>query len=315
MKSFLDFKFLLEDAKLQTDHAIVGFGRFQGPTRGHQAIIDHIKELAEKHGADHFVYTSNTGPTHKVRSMREKNPLTPHEKVGFMKKFFPDTNIQAHPEVLSPYHALEHLHSKGYKKITMVTGPDPGDQSQEEFAKGLHAHAKTLGVHLEMSGPKKRVAGKGGVQYKGSVQRELAKTGSYANFAKTLPSGADKETGMALRAALKRPIPEPEKKPKKKKLKESILTILAEARKRTAREKTRAFYAKEYKKYQGTPKAIKERSKRVMARRKMIKAGRASIGDGKDVDHKRSLSSGGSNNTSNLRVMSRSKNRGRNNNK
>ena len=61
--------------------------------------------------------------------------------------------------------------------------------------------------------------------------------------------------------------------------------------------------------YQATPKQKKIRAKRNAARAKMIAAGKASKGDGKDVDHKQSLSKGGSNNMSNLRVRSRSKNR------
>lgn len=41
----------------------------------------------------------------------------------------------------------------------------------------------------------------------------------------------------------------------------------------------------------------------------MVKAGKAHKGDGKDVDHKTPLSKGGSNNASNLRVVSASSNR------
>ena len=41
----------------------------------------------------------------------------------------------------------------------------------------------------------------------------------------------------------------------------------------------------------------------------MVAAGKASKGDGKDVDHKKPLSKGGSNGTSNLRVVSKSTNR------
>lgn len=41
----------------------------------------------------------------------------------------------------------------------------------------------------------------------------------------------------------------------------------------------------------------------------MMRAGLVRKGDGKDVDHKRPLRSGGSNGRGNLRVRSRSKNR------
>ena len=70
-------------------------------------------------------------------------------------------------------------------------------------------------------------------------------------------------------------------------------------------------YRKEYDNYHGKPEQRKNRSKRVLARREMEAAGRVKKGDKKDVDHKKPLSSGGSNDISNLRVRSISKNRAR----
>ena len=61
--------------------------------------------------------------------------------------------------------------------------------------------------------------------------------------------------------------------------------------------------------YNSTPENIKKRSMRNEARKKLAKAGLVSKGDGKDVDHIKPVRSGGSNARSNLRVMSRSKNR------
>jgi hypothetical protein len=68
-------------------------------------------------------------------------------------------------------------------------------------------------------------------------------------------------------------------------------------------------YRKEYDNYQGTEVQKKNRAKRNAARAKMVKAGRASKGDGKDVDHVVPLSKGGANVAGNLRVKSKSANR------
>ena len=57
------------------------------------------------------------------------------------------------------------------------------------------------------------------------------------------------------------------------------------------------------------PKRVKQRAERNKARAIMEKAGKVSKGDGKDVDHKKPLSKGGSTTKSNLRVQSASKNR------
>lgn len=66
-------------------------------------------------------------------------------------------------------------------------------------------------------------------------------------------------------------------------------------------------YRKEYDNYQGKPEQIKKRSNRNKARRKMVAAGKAKKGDGKDVDHK----DGNANNNSksNLKVKSKTSNR------
>lgn len=68
-------------------------------------------------------------------------------------------------------------------------------------------------------------------------------------------------------------------------------------------------YKKEYANYQGKPDQIKKRAKRVMARRALEKAGIAKKGDGKDVDHKKHLSKGGTNSRKNLRMRSVKSNR------
>lgn len=68
-------------------------------------------------------------------------------------------------------------------------------------------------------------------------------------------------------------------------------------------------YKKEYDQYQGTEEQKKNRAKRNAARRKLMKDGRVSKGDGKDVDHKRPISKGGANGNGNLRVKKASANR------
>ena len=68
-------------------------------------------------------------------------------------------------------------------------------------------------------------------------------------------------------------------------------------------------YRKEYDNYQGKPEQVKKRAERNAARRAVEKkVGKAAIA-GKDVDHKRALSKGGTNAPSNLRVSSPSDNR------
>jgi len=68
-------------------------------------------------------------------------------------------------------------------------------------------------------------------------------------------------------------------------------------------------YKKEYEKYDGTPAVKKKRAERNQARAEMMKEGKVHKGDGKDVDHKKPLSKGGTTSKSNLRVVSTHDNR------
>lgn len=68
-------------------------------------------------------------------------------------------------------------------------------------------------------------------------------------------------------------------------------------------------YKKEYETYQGKPEQIKKRAKRNAARAELMKAGKVSKGDGKDVDHVKPLSKGGTSARGNLKVKTASANR------
>lgn len=61
--------------------------------------------------------------------------------------------------------------------------------------------------------------------------------------------------------------------------------------------------------YNARPEETAKRVKNNAARRGAIKDGKVSVGDGKDVAHKKSLENGGGNTPGNTAVQDRSKNR------
>lgn len=63
-------------------------------------------------------------------------------------------------------------------------------------------------------------------------------------------------------------------------------------------------------KYQATPEQKRRRAMRNAARREAIRKGLVKKGDGREIDHIKRLDKGGTNDASNLRVVSASKNRG-----
>jgi len=70
---------------------------------------------------------------------------------------------------------------------------------------------------------------------------------------------------------------------------------------------TKAAYDK---KYESSPEQVKKREMRNRARAALMKEGKVSKGDGKDVDHKNMLDGNGTNAKSNLRAIPKEQNRG-----
>lgn len=64
------------------------------------------------------------------------------------------------------------------------------------------------------------------------------------------------------------------------------------------------------KEYNARPENVNKREKNNAARQKLIREGKARVGDGKDVGHKRPLDRGGGNDRGNLEVQTRKENRG-----
>lgn len=76
---------------------------------------------------------------------------------------------------------------------------------------------------------------------------------------------------------------------------------------RGERKASASARSKQQRAYNSRPEQKKRRAQRNAARRKLIKQGKVSKGDGKDVDHKDKNTANGS--AKNLRVRSKGKNR------
>lgn len=68
-------------------------------------------------------------------------------------------------------------------------------------------------------------------------------------------------------------------------------------------------YKHEYESYHSKPEQKRQRALRNKARRMLMREGKVSKGDGKDVAHKKALRHGGTSSRKNLTVQSKSKNR------
>lgn len=85
--------------------------------------------------------------------------------------------------------------------------------------------------------------------------------------------------------------------------------LLQEKKKRKKRKKKKIDYKKAYKKYHSSKKAKRERAQRNAAGRKIKNELGIEVPPGYEIDHKKAIAHGGSNDISNLRIIPRGKNR------
>jgi len=104
MLSFGKFvkKYIKEDGGIVRRHGAI----FRGnpPTRMHIAFGRHIADQAAQEGADHVVYATRTQDA-------KKNPLSPEQKIRYLRAASPDVNWQLTPQnaptilgILSQWH-------------------------------------------------------------------------------------------------------------------------------------------------------------------------------------------------------------------
>ena len=167
-------------------HHVLAFGRMNPPTTGHLALIKHVHDVADKHGAGHTVVTSHSQD-------KKKNPLTPEQKMKHLKRYSPKTNFKSasaeHPTIL--HHAAE-LHKKGVTHLHIVVGSDRKKEMHtllhkyngSKTAGGTGYNFKKITVH---SAGHRDPDSEGTSGVSGTKQREHAKSGNFHEFRKGVP--------------------------------------------------------------------------------------------------------------------------------
>lgn len=95
----------------------ITFGRFNPPTVGHKKLIDRVK--AEAKGGEYRIYPSQTTDP-------QKNPLSPSEKVKYMKMAYPQhaDYISTNTKLRTIFDVLTSLYDDGYTDVTIIVGGD-----------------------------------------------------------------------------------------------------------------------------------------------------------------------------------------------
>jgi hypothetical protein len=102
----------------------VAFGRFNPPTVGHEKLLNAAKAASK--GGDYSIYPSRTQDD-------KKNPLTPDEKIAFMRQLYPKhgERIVNDGDMKTIFNVLKKANEDGYSSINIMVGSD----RQAEFEK------------------------------------------------------------------------------------------------------------------------------------------------------------------------------------
>ena len=184
MKSFLE---ILQEEESAGKHHVTTFGRMNPPTTGHLKLIDKVKEVAHKQGAEHSVVVSHSQDA-------KKNPLSGAQKVKHLKRYSPDTHFEKssseHPTI---FHHAEKLHKQGVTHLHVVAGSDRVKEYKDKLNKyngkpnkegHVPFHFKKITVH---SAGHRDPDAEGSEGMSGTKMREHAKSSNFKEFRKGVP--------------------------------------------------------------------------------------------------------------------------------
>jgi hypothetical protein len=156
------------------------FGRYNPPTTGHAELINYAIRKAHQTRADLRIYTSNS---HEP----SKNPLSPSQKVGFLRQIFPGVNFIADAKIRTAFDICKKLTEEGYDDVTFVVGADRVD----EFSRSLGKYVKpktdpTFNSKIDYPFKKFQVVSSGARKkgISGTDLRASVRKGDFTTFAK-----------------------------------------------------------------------------------------------------------------------------------
>ena len=165
--------------ELPSKKVVMAFGRFQPPTTGHELLVNAVKKIAQKQGADHIIFASRTQD-------KKSNPLPVDRKVYYLKRMFPGTNfVAANEEIRTFIEAAKSL-SKKYKNLVMLAGSDRVPEYKRILERYNHDVFDFDTIEVVSAGERDPDADNASGM-SGTKMREAAKKGDFAMFKKGLP--------------------------------------------------------------------------------------------------------------------------------
>lgn len=172
------------------------FGRYNPPTTGHAELINYAIRKAHQTRADLRIYTSNSVDP-------SKNPLSPGQKISFLRQIFPGVNFIADAKLRTAFDICSKLSKEGYEDVTFVVGADRIDTFTQQLGKYVKPKtAKDFDPKIHYPFKKFQVVSSGARKkgISGTDLRAAVKKGDFATFAKA-SAARDKSLARQIFAA------------------------------------------------------------------------------------------------------------------
>ncbi len=156
------------------------FGRYNPPTIGHAELITYAVKLAQRTGAEHRIYTSQSHDA-------SKNPLSAPQKMAFLRQIFPGVNFVDDASAKTAFMIARKLADQGYEDVTFVVGDDRVDSFKREFSRYVKPNtAKDFDPKKHYPFKKFQVVSSGARKkgVSGTDLRNYIRKGDFISFAK-----------------------------------------------------------------------------------------------------------------------------------
>jgi hypothetical protein len=142
--------------------AYFSFGRFQPPTLGHGVLIKGLAELAEKDGADAYIFVSSSQDS-------RFNPLTISQKIHWLKTMYSDVPVTfintTTCECKTVPRILGKLADAGYTTTKMFVGSD----RISDFQRFVPKSVEVLSLGERRNNTRKNLAGVSGTKMRAAA--------------------------------------------------------------------------------------------------------------------------------------------------
>ena len=170
---------------------IFTYARMNPPTRGHEHLIQQVRQLEKEHNAEHLIALS---PSHGV-----DNPLPAQIKFEYLKTLFPDVNFFMKRSTAGFISSLCELYENGTDHLILVSGDDRME-SYQTYLEALNGkdnffHFKKITV---VSAGARNPEADGIEAVSGTRVRQYASDNKFVKFFEELPSTATEELAQRL---------------------------------------------------------------------------------------------------------------------